>query len=757
MFDEVLRERDRRRRLASSLRDRLVAELHARVPGRQTTAERALLLRIKRNIHNLRPVASEDVSSLDEDLRHDVCVYDKAVREMANLLSSQREKIIDQVRGGIRDLVQDPRFRCAVEYACPWLIDSYERHSPPAARDFSNEERGLFSYAVKFFSKANPLHLFGTIGLPEATLTESHIYCEMVLDSSFILQIEQMLLPRSPAYRRYVYLRSFIQEENRSRFLVDLGGELRLTSLKNTPILLQLASILRTSSEPCSLGECEDQLADAMPLARRDEIRGYLAGLIRHGILAEYLVTDFRNFSKNLTGLDTAIDADLSALGQLHLAIIPEERLPTAQRRLSGITIGTVGKPGYFVNSYRDTESTPRPTMDDPVFGELAALKPFFGTLPNSMSRRDVIRRFMIDYLARRPDQRAPYLELLTEFLRNPAAIIERYSRSDPALDGIADGSWLDSLGSLQGEIEWPDIEGLLPEPRWQTARSICFNGPLDYRTGMFFPANIFAGEGRYVSRYFLHRSMRQYRSLPEGPEEWLDIQLVLPFRDNRLFVAALYPTGCGFESRYRHQFESWIDPSEIFVELRDGNVVYGHRPSQKLLRIHYVGFLLAEQVSPEYGLLLLEHADYFRNPFAVRARTYNLETSLGSLARVPKLVFGSICLRREEFRMPAGLVRRALEEEDPIAVTARFRDRLHEITGRQTDDWYFRAPTMNKSAMKPRYLDLGNVLSVHVLKREIWGVEKSSIISFSPMDPPVEHLFSQEQERFTTEVMIEV
>ena len=127
------------------------------------------------------------------------------------------------------------------------------------------------------------------------------------------------------------------------------------------------------------------------------------------------------------------------------------------------------------------------------------------------------------------------------------------------------------------------------PARRTDSNHALCFNGSCDYVKGIYYLTNVFAGNGRYASRYLLHQRTKRYQHLPSD-DEWLDVQLVAPFKDNRNYIVVMLPTGCGFETRYRHYFEDWINASNILVGARDGRVVYRDGASGRLLRFHFFG-----------------------------------------------------------------------------------------------------------------------------------------------------------------------
>lgn len=758
IFERLLRERDARNREIDGLRDELVPKLHALIPSLAGSEERAGLLRLKRNIWNRRAPLAHHTAILDDDLQRQVALFGNLVKAADVPISALQTDVVAELRSALRALIQDERFRCAVDYSCPWLIESYERHPPSALLGFTKEERGLYAYAVKFFSKANPLHVFAGIGFLRSNGTATQHYCELMLDAAFLLRLETLLLssPVDP-YRRYIYLRSFVDDGPHWRFLGAAKTGLSLITIRKSPVLERLAHFLSQTDGPRSRGESEDAISAELPHIPRREITAYLNGLVRHGVLVEYLIRDFVHFAECLSGLNSDIDKLLDVLRPVHLTPLPEQCLPEVQRRIENVQVSNRHLAlQYYVNTYFE----PAPAVPDAgplqcCLEGLRALRPFFATLPNTQKRNHVIRRFLVDQAAAAPGGSVPYLQVLCEFLRRPREIINRYSAevSESEVE-----PWLRSLGQLEGIVGLDGLPSRPPLHAFYEDEGLCFNGPLDYSTGAFYPTNIFAGGGRYIARYVLHEGAKRYQAnTPKSHTDAIDVQLAVPFCDNRSWVSALHATGCGFDARYRYQFEHWIDPSAIAVHAEGEHVVYRHIPTGQHLRIRHVGFILADQLPPEYALLLANHADYYRNPFALNPREETIGNRWGAIVRVPALWCGSICLRREEWRIAATVLGRTLNGNGVVAATVLLRDFLRDLTGRTTNDWYFRAPRVKKGGLKPRYLDLTNPLSVQVLSRDLVALGPEDVVSCSPMEPPVEHLFSAGTGRFTTEVMLEV
>ncbi|MBC8165419.1 MAG: hypothetical protein H7Y20_06060 [Bryobacteraceae bacterium] len=735
------------------LQQELSDALHAAVPRQETKAARAAILKTRRDVWNGRRISAGDVS-LEEPLRETISQYNAVTATLDSLLSSQRSEIVSELKAGLQRLAGMPRFRMAVNYSCPWLIGSYERHavSPHAGSsgDFSNEERGLFSYGVKFFSKSNPLHLFAGIALPAHAAANSPDSYEILIDTGFLLKMEkQALSVTTDPYKRYAYLRPHFEQNGAWRFLTFRDGTPRVASVSPTRALRAVVSLLNNVSVPVTVGQCEDAVLADQPGMSCEQASQFIARLASHNILVEYLITDFRRLTGHLCFMASE---PVATLASVHSKLTDDNCLPLEESRVRSISVGSLGSPPYYVNTYSHAFDTPDPVAFQRICSDLQILKPFLSTLPNTSRRNNLLAGILRRQLAHWPQQRAPYLQVLVECLRPADGENGEQGSGKPVASRQID-DWLRRIGALQGNISAGDIESPYAVlPNMDEEASLCCNGPIDPSTGRYFLTNLFAGGGRFTSRYRIAEDLSS--DYPNRSQEAvIDVQLAPALEDSRLLAKSLYRTGTGFDRRYRHQFEEWIDPAEIWVESREQRILYHHAPTGKRLRIHYVGFLLSDFLAAEYAFLLLQHLDVYQNPFCVYPRMQPVDATQGEIHRIPELTLDSICLRREAFRVPVGVARSLLKGDDLIIVSADFRDSLHRIAGSSSEHWYYRSSRPNETGSKPRFLDLRNPLSVHLLRREVTSLEADGSISFSPMRPDIEQLPLGRM----TEYMIEV
>jgi len=756
-FEAMLHDLDSIAHRLAERSEQLIAELHKAVPAAPDAVARRLLLRAKRAAYRGHAIDDQCL----------VCIDDGPMRDRASeynaLLVTRERRIADgvsvvmrQLRDGLAILAADPQFQTAVDYSCPSLFPRYRNGHGLTEREFTQAERGVYSYAVKFFSKANPFHTFASITLPspEVSNETGDAYCEIVLDVSIILAIEERLLRENiDDSRRLLFFAPHTEDGERYRFLVSDGPRPRGMTLKASPLLRRALSFCSLSAPCRSLAACVDELVGAFPEVGRASAADYLHRLIDEGIVVEYLVRDFDNFQEDLAPEDEATRHAVVMLQSLHLARVMPSELPRIHEnlRLAGDPAGKA--PSYYVNLYRPRPAGREQRLADALADDLTAMKPFFSAEHNCTQRNRVIREFLADRAGQRSTG-VPFLTILQDFLRAPLAAISRSSgATEPGPARSMSAAFRRRLQGLTGVLQRADVAALAEALPAQAEQRLCFNGPIDCGDGRFFPTNVFPGGGRYLSRYLL-RGGALADAAEISDSGVIDAQLAGPFKANRTYVKSVFSTGCGFDARYRERFKHWIDPSDIVVRQDREQISYLHWPSGRQIRFHFCGFLLAEYLGPEYQLLLADHADFFYNPFALDAfpalRVERVEHTDG-------LYFGKICLRREQWMVPSRQIASALDGHDIVRATLQLREWIHEQTGSECDHWYYRAYSEARAVVRPRYLDLRNPLSAQVLRREVRSSGMTGRIVLERMEPRATGLFRDNGGTFVTEAMIEV
>lgn len=766
-LETVVEEWQTIRKALEETRAGLVDALYRAVPQAPDTATRRQILELKRNVFNGRSFDGLPEAlpvSLQELWRE----YTSLARRQSEILEEHRKRVFDEARDGIDQLLRDQRFLLGCGYASPDLREALGHGSgrPQAddgrgreagLQDFNRLERGVYSYAARFISKANPYHLFGRICLPRETGIGDCQH-EIVLDLKTIFNLEERLLPRTRDPQRvWLALSPFVRRGESYRFWVSARSDFELVSLAGNDLLRMVEDFFETCRErhgrpTGTRAEWRDHVLSRLPSGQQEAAERGLSALISRAIVTAYLVTDFGTFAPALAGLDDDLESAIESLQRLHLARPGAEELRRSTEALTAaerqLPEGTCQ--GYYVNSYRQVEVAEDRFLAR-VAEDLHELKPCFG-LRNNFARHDhVIRSFICDYLSQRKQPSIPYLELLAHFLRHRRTIIPRYQpevhRSPAEQQQIE--SWYSRLAAQQGELTPAQLTDLAAVSWARADRALCFNGPLDFADGKYYVTNVFAGDGRYLSRYLPGRH-RGSGHRPAAAEDILDVELAVPLRLNLNYAAPGLDTGCGFEARYAHRYRHWLDPSEILVERHDQEVIYRHAGNRQRLRTHFRGLQLSQYLPPEYQLLMVGSADVYVNPFR------RLEVpEKGTLEHDPALWYGTVCLRREGWRLGAELLGELPQRRDILRFSAALRAFLNERLA-VAKTWYYRA-LGDDAKHKPRFLDLGSPLSTSVFRHFLKSIPADGALHLSAMEPPPAHLYREGDGSFVTELMIEV
>ncbi|HKD82624.1 MAG TPA: hypothetical protein VKH81_23240 [Candidatus Angelobacter sp.] len=753
-FEQLIQDYENLTERVATASQTLVQELHASVPRAANVAQRHVILQIKRKVFNLATVPDQDLGVLHPEQQERLRDYCRLLGSRDKLLDEHRSRIFQEFRQQLDTLCTDKEFLSAVNYSCPWLMDAYRRHGPGTLQDFSHEERGIAAYAMRFFSKANPFHCFSRIAFPPYLGLQPDGPYEVLVNSAAILQLEKYLLQRFPGHA-FIYLRSFQEQAQGYDFFISADATVRrITVPKNRTIELVIDYF--KTDQPCrKLDHCIDYLTAALKAYSRNEIENYLRRLIESGILAEYLVPDFNRFADFLLGIDPEVDPLISRLQKVHTVQFTMSDLLRAEDDVARIAKNAIDlqSPLFYINAYSEMNTAEGEADAGRLSSALQALKPLLLAGNNYADWAYVTRAFMKDYCRNCPDHSSPYLTLLAEFFRDMRSVLSQYQpqRLCPPEEQEARRRWLQRLTECEGTLSDEQLQMLMDSrPAGERFTGpICFNGPMDHTSGIYYPHNFFSGNGRYLSRYLLAQTGKRTRGIAQE-ENPLHVQIVPAFEDNRMYVTPMLAAGCGFEARYRHQFDRWIDPGEINVKLEQDEILYQQASSGRCLQFHFFGFLLGQLLRPEYQLLLIGHADFFYNLFE-RSPAFGQ-----AIQHVPPLYYKSICLRREQWRFPKTFFDPTWKHTDILRCTLELRKELREA-GIDFRHSYFQLIDSPVPWHKPRYLDLCSPLGTHIFRRAVRSCSANTMVSLARMEPEPKSLLREGRCSYVTELMIEV
>ena len=758
VFKSLVEERNELRSRIGLLQNNLVEDIFNAIPRTTSPTERHALLAVKRAVHNVRPVNVDDLAALQGDFARRTSHYNALATSLVDLVERYRQSVVRELRCCIYEIAAFPYFANAVNYSCPWLLNVLKVGHTQDTEEFTEAERGIAAYAIKFFSKANPLHIFASLSFSPDLEFESAGECEVTINPDVILKLESELLGRcKDSSRRRLSLRPYFDD---GETLYFFAAHSAIVAIKKSGLLS--AALIQGEQERSlwSLASCTLYLQKQFPGLEDSAAEQYLRKLIDLGVIDEYMVRDFDDFAADLLDIDSKYESTIRTLHTHHLSIVKKAGLPGVHEQIRNLEfpVSIADENAYHINSYHSAKVLPGDLVGAGLIDDLSDLKPLFLRCANFRGRARVLRAHLTQRLSAETKGRLPYLKLLWEFLHDAARIIEH---NEHAAKTRPVQAWLAHLSTENGDLsrnrlgELLAASPVLPEVGEEEKSSVCFNGPLDAVKGLYYPTNSFAGHGRFASRYLIKQYRNRY-SPGDDANGKAEVQLVAS-SNSRSYTSNLCRIGCSFDGRWCHRFEEWIDPSHIEIALTDDGIGYFHSSTQQRLHFRLACFQLAESLGLEYQMLLLDgHADYYRNPFDWDPIS-SWQSDKHKVRCIPPVYYSSVCLRRQQWVFPALQFEQLWRERDIVSATLNLLDLIGSATKLETTDWYFRVHKKQRVAEQPRYLDLTNPLNVQIFRRACSTKNGAELISMSPMEPPRANLFGDEQGPWLTELMIEV
>ncbi len=627
-------------------------------------------------------------------------------------------------------------------------------------------EKALYSYAVKFYSKANPFNLFATITLPYSCPDHPELAdCEVVLDSRLMLHIERSLLGHPQLETSgFVQLASFIETDSSYRFFVTGDMSCSVVSIARSDLMEGVVSYFSGQQRQYSFSDCRSYLQNWSVHTPGLVIDEVLRNLLSLGVLQRYLFADLRSFREDIVPFAAHLDGKQGIMSDLHLRFVPDVELPNIHRLISGadsLGLRAESKPLYYVNRYRRLELESVEGELGNVMDDLHAIAPLFYGTSNYRLRWALIGDFLETELQCRATRSARYLDLLRILFRHQNQLLSRSAADNPAVraEKKVVSRWYSLASRLVGEMKPEAVGDLLrhrPVVRHRR-RPLCINGSFDHVNRLFYVGNIFAGYGRFTSRDQMEsRGRSGVCHSRSDTSTFIPVQINVPPLHHKYYAPPILAAGFGFDKRQKQLFDRWFNPEDITIRLSDDTVVYESSISDEELTFHFLGLVLAQFLPVEYALLLAEHADYYDNPFCGPVPPPS-ESDLRFFR--PGLIFRSLCLRRRQWWFRKSLLTPFVRESQLTQATLKFCDYLQSETCCSSNDWYYSvvgAGAPNRG--KPRYCNVQEPLSIHALRRTIGSVRGDAWFCFSPMEPPREHM-TQGPDRapILSEVMIEV
>ena len=290
------------------LRRPLSEALFEAVGGLEDQELRRILLRLKRDVHNLRPPDRSVLERVPRSLLPDLERYDRLIRSLRQAearFEACFEAELVRIRRRFQEAVTDDDFRNGVLLASTTLFDEIERYTKAPAEHPGAKarqvERSLLRYYTRAAVKTSPFSTFCAIvpgrivpgRLRDDPSREAPGFLGNPREKSCVLRLNKAMYPflvqavtARPAVRRHlsVELNPTLRQMNgRWFFLTGAGRREVFQHLAPTPVVGLLLEVLRERG-PRPLAALAETLLEDVE-ASEDEIAAYLDRLLDAGFL----------------------------------------------------------------------------------------------------------------------------------------------------------------------------------------------------------------------------------------------------------------------------------------------------------------------------------------------------------------------------------------------------------------------------------------------------------------------------------------
>lgn len=722
--------------------------------------ERHIAIQIRRLAFNRLPLPVKQREQLPQEIALLIDEYCRLSSEIDLLIDGSVESVVAEFRHNLTQLLLNETFVTAVNYSCPWLINKIEDGESSPTRTFSNAERGLYSYAVKMFAKANPFFAFAQIVLPsERRDMIGEPQCEIVLDSSLLSVIEsQSLAGQGFAPESLIAIAPHSITNGRLKCIVASLSAFKMLSIRVTPILELL---VRYFEEPLAYhsigGAIRYVLATQSEIATRTDVELHIQKLLELSVFTRYCFRNLDSLSADLNNLAPDFRTLVSALSEVHLSTTPLSSLPNLHKKVTSAVRDQLGAGApvhlYYANTFRFADLRAEQEVVKGLSEDLALLKDIC-RVTNFSEESARIERWLKAYLTDRAHQSAPYLEAVEEFLRAPevhtdgvrnhggsSGLLARVQKIFSSYSGILTSTQVNELRAALSQV----VSGSTPSD------DLCVTGNYDSSTDSFYVTNALVNHRRYMSRLRFYDWSRDIQETELRDKSRMEVQLLTPFGHNRDYGTPLYDVALSFRSRESRDFKTWLSLGQVLIEYAHGQIRYRDGRSNRQIGIHYCGLGLANFLPAIYKLLLVGHGDYCYIPSGqVPHKSQSLDVK-----HEDGLYVGRICIRRPQWTIKASVLDQVLAASNILRAALSLRTLLRRWTGDDDNsEWYYRTSRRGEITSKPRLLLSDNPLSVHSFRRDLRRMDKEGIIVLTKMTPRSSSRNSSEQHR-TTELFI--
>jgi hypothetical protein len=759
-FQELFKSRETLTNRIKFLSHEIVDLLFLCVKNNSDEKAAAKLIEIKRIIYNLRfiPESSYKELNLSAELLLKLSEYSAVYEEINKLFNLYSTNIEAEIEDNCRLLLTEDLFRASVEYSSP-TISFAEKNAKTKFSKWLRKVSTIYAYALKHVTQTSSFYTFSRIYLPESKGMVIPDTFETVLNVELFFELESAFVKSVPD-KSLLNLDLVTNWRTGSHyyFLIFRDNTVRVLTYKRTPLLEKIITFF-AENEPNNTLLNYQKLTDFVSDSDSTEGNSLIEKLISDGVISPYIIENIKNPIKYLINSEPEKRDVYESLRKVNGQIIADDEIANEHQKIKNLTsnLNIKTSPPYIGYSYAGQVTDKQKKLANIFANDLTEISEVFQIENNNNANKTSVIEIIKKCFTDSGKSKMPFLELITRVMW--VKIEEKPDSNDDFKDSsqkmnLAEAETLKMTGNLSqdnisklNEISRNRDNLIVKEKRLSP---VCIVGNPDFETPGFYVHNIFAGNARFIKKYFTDQSNEHFNSHSE-PDDKTNVEIMPSWHIPQHRMGRSFKTGFSFDNRSRQLFDETIKPEDIEVVFNE-IPVFIHRLTKKELKFHYCGLALFQRIPIPYKLLLFDQIDFFINIFQTPPRCERNQTVL-----LEELKYKSINLRRSCICLGIDLLKSCLAEKDWIRGAYFFRELLKSNFNVKSDYLYFRLIEKNYFIESPRFLNLLHPLSWDIFRRSILKYPATVAVHFTECSPLPTQMFQKSDGNYFTEFMIEI
>ncbi len=718
------------------------------------------LIDIKRTIYNLRFIAESSYKELNlsAELLLKLNEYSAVYEEISNIFNVYSTNIEAEIEDNCRLLLTEGIFRSSVEYSSPTLSFS-EKNAKNKFSKWLRKVSTIYAYALKHVTQTSSFYTFSRIYLPESkgkvipdtfeTVLNVELYFE--LESDFVKSVKDKSLLQLDLITNW-------RSNSHYYFLIFRDNTVRVLTYKITPLLEKIITLFTENRMNNTLLNYP-KLTDFVSNSDSTEGNSFIEKLISDGIISPYIIENIKNPIKYLINSEPEKREVYESLRKVNGQIITDDEIANEHQKITNLTsnLNIKCSPPYIGYSYAGQVTEEQKKLANIFSNDLAEISEVFQIENNNSSNKSSVIGIIKKCFTDSGKSKMPFLELITRVMW--VKVEEKSDSNSPFKDSsqkinlaeetlkMTENLSKDNISKLNEIIRNHDNDivkekQLLP---------VCIVGNVDFETPRFYVHNIFAGNARFIKKYFSDQSNEHFNSDSESNDK-INVEIMPSWHIPQHRMGRSFKTGFSFDNRSRQLFDETINPEDIEVVFKEAPT-FIHRLTKKELKFHYCGLALFQRIPIPYKLLLFDQIDFFINIFAQTPP----RCERNQIVLLKELKYKSINLRRSCICIGIDLLKSCLAEKDWIRGAYFFREYLKTNFDLKSDYLYFRLIENNYFIESPRFLNLLHPLSWDIFRRSVLKYPNTDAVHFTECSPLPTQMFQKSDGNYFTEFMIEI